>query len=135
MREHFGFGIDAQRVGNAVDVIEVGNHLDRIENVAVIKPVLTEGVDILFADGGRSSGHQIGEFCQGLAARRKLCTDIVALDLFGQLWVTAFPTEILSVSFDSIEAVVGPGDNDGQQLALGARQPGGSVHGGQVQAH
>ena len=44
------------------------------------------------------------------------------LDVFGQLFVSRFLTEILPVRFDSIEAVVGLGDNRGQHLAFGARK-------------
>jgi hypothetical protein len=43
------------------------------------------------------------------------------LDVFGQLCVAAFRTEILPVSFDSIEAVVRPGDDHGQQFTLRPR--------------
>jgi hypothetical protein len=44
------------------------------------------------------------------------------LDVLGQLFVSCFLTEILPVRFDSIEAVVGPGDNRGQHFAFGARK-------------
>ena len=76
----------------------------------------------MLADGVGSSRHEGGEFRQSLAAWRQLCLQIVVFDVFGQLRVAAFHTEILPVSFDSIEAVVGPGNDDGQQLAFGARK-------------
>ena len=44
------------------------------------------------------------------------------LDVFDQLFVPCFLTEILPVSFDSIEAVVGLGDNRGQHFAFGTRK-------------
>jgi hypothetical protein len=44
------------------------------------------------------------------------------LDVLGQLFVSCFLTEILPVRFDSIEAVVGLGDNRGQHFAFGARK-------------
>jgi hypothetical protein len=44
------------------------------------------------------------------------------LDVPSELSVPCFLTEILPVRFDSIEAVVGPGDNRGQHFAFGARK-------------
>jgi hypothetical protein len=44
------------------------------------------------------------------------------LDVLGQLFVPCFLTEILSVRFDSIKAVVGPGHDRGQHFAFGARK-------------
>jgi hypothetical protein len=44
------------------------------------------------------------------------------LDVLSQLFIPCFPTEILPVRFDSIEAVVGPGDNRGQHFAFGTRK-------------
>lgn len=32
---HFGFRIDAQGIGNTVDVVEIGDDLDGVEDVAV----------------------------------------------------------------------------------------------------
>jgi hypothetical protein len=120
---HFGFRVDAQGVGHAVDVIEIGNDLDGVQNVAVAEPVLAEGVDVLPADGRGCSRDEVGEICQGLAARRELGLQIVLPGVFGQFRVTAFSTEILPVSFRSIEAVVGPGNHDGHQFAFSARKP------------
>ncbi len=116
---HFGFGIDAEGVGDAVDVIEIGDDLDGVQEVAVAEAVLAQGIDVLLADGARCSRDEIGESRQGFAAWGESCLKIVVLHMLGQLRIAAFYTEILSVSFDSIETVVGPGDNDGQQFALG----------------
>jgi hypothetical protein len=44
------------------------------------------------------------------------------LDVRGQLFISCFLTEILPVRFDSIETVVGPGDNRGQHFAFSARK-------------
>ena len=32
---HFGFGVNAQGVGDAVDVVEIGDHLDGVEDIAI----------------------------------------------------------------------------------------------------
>jgi len=117
-RAHFGFGVDAEGVGDAIDVIEIGDDFDGVQDVAVAEAVFAKGIDVLLADGVGSARHEVGEFGQGFAAGRQFCMYVVVLDVFGQLGVAAFDTEILSVSLDSIETVVGPGDHDGQQFAL-----------------
>jgi len=132
---HFGFGVDAQGVGHAIDVIEKGDNFDGVQNVAVAEAVFAKSVNVLLANGGGSARDELGEFCQGLAAGRKPGAPIVEFDLFGQPCIAAFRTEILPVSFDSIKAVIGPGDDHGQQFAFGAGKPGRSVHRRQVEGH
>lgn len=134
-RAHFGFGIDAQRVGHAVDVIEIGDHFNGVEDIAVAKAVFPKSINMLLANGSGSARDEFGEFCQGLAAGRKPGAHVIVFGVFGQLCVAGFRTEILPVSFDSIKAIVGPRNHHGQQLAFGAGKPGRSVHGCQVEAH
>src|SRR5438094_5611455 len=104
---HLRFGIDSQSVGDAVDVVEVGDHLDHVEDIAVGEPVPAQGLEVLRADGGRSARHKLGEFRKRLLVRREFGELIFLFTLFGQLSVFRFPTEILSVRLDSIEAMVG----------------------------
>ena len=119
---HLGFGIDSQGVGDAVDIVEVGDHFDRVQDVAVGEPVFAQGLEVLWADGRGSACHQLSELAQRLLARRELGELIIPFDLLGQVGVLRFPTEILSVRLDSIETVVGPGDHRRQHFALGPRQ-------------
>ena len=119
---HLGLGIDSQGVGDAVDIVEVGDHFDRVQDVPVGEPVLAQGLEVLRANGRGSACHQLSEFAQRLLARRELGELIIPFDLLGQAGVLRFPTEILSVRLDSIETVVGPGDYRSQHLALGPRQ-------------
>ena len=44
------------------------------------------------------------------------------LDVLSQFLIPCFPTEILPVRFDSIKAVVGPGDHGSQHFAFGTRK-------------
>lgn len=117
---HLGLGIDPEGVGDAIDVVEIGDHLDRVQDVAVAQPVLAQGVEVLAPDGGGRAGQKLGEFAERLLARRKFRPPVIVLDVFGQLRVGGFRTEILPVGFDSIKAVVGPGDHRAKHLALGA---------------
>ncbi len=117
---HLGLGIDSERVGDATDVVEVGDDLDRVQDVAVGKAVPAEGIEVLRPSGGGGASDQLGELGEGFLARRKLGAAIVVLDVLGQLGVACVVTEILSVRLDSIKAVVGPGDYGGEEFALGA---------------
>ncbi len=118
---HFRLGLDAERVGDAVDVIEIADHFHGVQDVAVVEAVPAQGFDVPATDRGGRAGDQFGEFGQRLFPRREPCAKVVVLDVLGKLGVFAFLTEILSVRFDSIEAVVGPRDHGGQKLAFGAR--------------
>src|SRR5205807_8427811 len=41
---HLRFGIDSQGVGDAVDIVEVGDHFDRVQDIPVGEPVLAQGL-------------------------------------------------------------------------------------------
>jgi hypothetical protein len=119
---HFRFGVNAQGVGNTIDVVEVRNDFDGVQDVAVRESIFAQGFHIPAADRSGRARHQRGELAQRLLAGGKFRPAIVMLDVFGQLFVACFLTEILPVRFDSIEAVVGLGDNRGQHFAFGARK-------------
>lgn len=125
---HLGFGVDAQAVGDAVDVVEIGNHLDRVEDVAVAQPVFAQRIEVLGPDGGRRARQKLREFAERLLAWREPDPPVIVLDVFGPLRVAGFGTEILPVSFDSIKTVVRPGDHRAEHLALRPRQARGAVH-------
>ncbi|HEX5412028.1 MAG TPA: hypothetical protein VFZ27_09210 [Terriglobia bacterium] len=116
----FGFGIDAERVGHTIDVIEIGDDFNSVQDVAVAEAVFAKRVNVPLANGGGSARDKFGESGQGFAAGRKPGVPIVLFNAFGQVCVAAFRTEILSVSFDSIKAVIGCGDDHGQQFAFSA---------------
>ena len=115
---HFGFGIDAEAVGDAVDVIEVGNNLNRVEDIAVAQPVFAKRVEILSPDSGRRARQQLGEFAERFLPRQEFCSVVIVFDMFGQPRVTGFRTEILPVSLDSVKAMIGPGHDSPEHLAL-----------------
>ena len=119
---HFGLGINTQSVSDSIDVIEVGNHLNGVQDVAIRESVFPQSFYIPAADGGRRPRHPHGEPAQRLLPGGKLGQPVIMLDVLGQLLVPCFPTEILPVGFDSIKAVVGPGDHRGQHFAFGTRK-------------
>ena len=132
---HFRLGVNTQSVGDSIDVVEVGNDLDGVQTVAVRESIFPQGFYIPAADGSGGARHPHGEPAQRLLPGGKPGQPVIMLDLLGQLLVPCFPTEILPVRLDSIEAVVGPGDNGGQHFAFGARKARATVHRGEIQMH
>ena len=119
---HFRFGVNAQGVGNSIDVVEVGNDLDGVQDVTVRESTFAQGFNIPAADHIGRTRNPHGELAQRLWAGGESRPAVVMLDVLGQLFVPCFLTEILPVRFDSIEAVVGPRDDRGQHFAFGARK-------------
>ncbi len=119
---HFRLGVNAQRIGNSIDVVEVGNDLDGVQDVAVRESKFAQAFHFLAAHRSGRARHLHGELAQRLLAGGKSRPAVIMLDVLGQLFVSCFLTEILPVRFDSIEAVVGLGDNRGQHFAFGARK-------------
>jgi len=73
------------------------------------------------ADGRGRARHPHGEPAERLFPGGKPRQTVILLDMLRQFLVPCFPTEILPVRFDSIKALVGPGDHRGQQFPFGAR--------------
>ena len=132
---HFGFGVDAEGVGDAIDVIEIGDHFNRVQNVAVGELVFAQGFQVLRANRGGRARNEFGKFAERLLAGRQFRELVVVLDVLGQLGILRFLTEILSVRFDSIETMIGPGNDRGQHLALGPREPRFAAHRRQIKVH
>ncbi len=125
MREsflHFGFRINAQGVRDTIDVIEIGDHLHRVQDVAVRKAVFAQGLDVLRANGRGSARDQFSKLAQRFLAWLEFGKEIVVLDVLSEFFVLCFLTEILPVGFDSIKTMIGPGNHGGQHFTLRARQ-------------
>jgi len=67
---HFGFRIDAQSVGNAVDVIEIGNYFDGVKDIAVGQFKFAQRFKVLWPDGGVRACDEFGKLAQRVLARR-----------------------------------------------------------------
>ena len=118
---HFRLRVNTQGVGDPIDVVEVGNDLHGVQDVAVGESVFPQGFYIRGADGSGRARHLHGEPAQRLLPGGKPGAAVIMLDALGQLFLPCFPTEILPVRFDSIKALVGPGDHRGQHFPFGAR--------------
>jgi len=100
---HFRLRVNSQSVRDSIDVVEVGNDLHGVQDVAVRESVSAQGFHIPAAERGRRSRHLLGEPAQRLLAVGKPGPAVIMLDVFGQLFVPGFLTEILPVRFDSIQ--------------------------------
>ena len=45
-RLHFRFGIDAEGVGDAVDVVEIGDNFNGVQDVAVAQALLPQRIEV-----------------------------------------------------------------------------------------
>ena len=84
---HLGFRIDPESVCQAIDVIEVSDHLDRVQDVAVGQAVLAQRLDVLLAQGRRRARDALREFAQRLLPRGEPGASVIVLDVFGKLGV------------------------------------------------
>lgn len=120
---HLGLEVDAQGIGNPVDVVEVAAHLDGGVDLFVGGAGGAKGVDVFLGAGRRGRGDLgavVEEWCElrvdlveggtGILVEQTLAP--VVGPVLGDLG-----TEILFVGLGSIEAVVQPRDPDGDQLA------------------
>jgi hypothetical protein len=132
-RLHFRFRVNAQRIRHAINVIEIGNHLHCVENVAVIQFVFSQRFDVLPSHGGGRARYEFGKLTKCLLAWGKFGANVIVLYVLLKFGVLCFLTEILPVRFRSIETLVGPGHDRGKHLPFASRQAGRLVHGGQIQ--
>lgn len=79
--------------------------------------------------------HRDGIIKQRPRARIQIGLTIVRLDVLDQLVVASDLTEILSVRLDSVKTVIRLRDDDGDHLALRARQAGWTEHQRHIKLH
>ena len=58
---HPRFGIDSQSIGDAVDVVEVADHLRRHRDLFVVDPGVAQSIQVSRRHGGRFERQQDGE--------------------------------------------------------------------------
>ena len=105
---HFGLRVNAQCVGDAVNVIEIGNYFDGVKDIAVSEVMFAQCREVLRPQGGGGAREEFGKFAQRALTRRKLGATVVVFHVLGMFSVFCLVTEILPVRFDSIETVIGP---------------------------
>jgi hypothetical protein len=99
--------LDAEPVGDAVDVVEVRHHLVRVDDVALGQPSREQRLDVLPRHARRAQGEHDGVAVQRAQSRRE-GLDVVGDDRLQELGAAGLPTQRLAVVDLSIEAVVDP---------------------------
>lgn len=64
-----GLRFNMQRIGNAVDVVEIGDHLGGVMNGAIGKTVVTQFIEISGGHSGGGGGHFDGIGAEGAIRR------------------------------------------------------------------
>ena len=114
----FGLGTDPDALGDAVDVVEVRDHLDRIVDGGVVPAVPAQLVGVGGSDAGRRAGELDRIVAQSADRGGEIGQAVVVRRLVGERLVCALCTEVVCVRADSVVAVVLARDDDGEQLTL-----------------
>lgn len=107
------FGLDAERVCNPVDIVEVGNHLHRIMDGAVIKPGRTQRIQVCrqhFARGVRELGRKLAQCavyeCQGCSAPVSSHSVYVSIGLCCDCNFSDLSPEVVGMPLRSVVALI-----------------------------
>jgi len=130
----FRFELDADSIGDPVDVVEKGDYLDRIVDARVAPALASKVVGVSRRDRSRLVRELHGEVAQGMDPRLEIRLPVVVRGMRGKLVWGALGTEVVGMRLDSVVAVVRPGDDDGEELAVGAGQLAGAEHDLSVEA-
>ncbi len=136
------FGFDAERFGDARDVVEVGDDLSGIVQDAVVEPVCAQRVQIGRLHSALMVCQFSGEFAQGVIGRGEGGRTPVAHEgvhegvgrVGRRIGMTDLDTEIVCVSLRSVVAAEFGGDHCGQHFALHATERRFTVHDDGVEA-
>lgn len=128
MRRHVLFQVHAERVRDAIDVIEISDDMDEDEQVLIREPLRAQSLEVLATCPVRVTRQPLCELHKRAATWAELGFGWVLLYLPSQLGIPTLLTEILPVSFGSVVASVRPGDHGRHHLALASRQARWPVH-------
>ena len=103
-----GLVVDPDRVRDAVDVVEVADHLDRIVDRGVVPPMGPERVRVLEPDRGRDRRQLDGVITERTNARLEIRLPIVVGRMLRQLVICALCTEVVCMRKRSVVALVDP---------------------------
>ena len=115
-----GLVFDADGLGDPVDVVEVGDDLDRIVDRGVAPPLAAQARDVRLTDGRGPVRQEHGEVAERANPRLELRLPVVVGGVLRQLVCCALGTEVVGVRANSVMAVVRARNDDGEELSLGA---------------
>lgn len=113
---HIHFWIDSQTIGNAIDVVEVADHLSCHGDLRVVKAELPEILQILrvHLPGPERQLHR--EVTKSPVSLAQFCRAIVKDQLLRKLRIPGLQTEVACVRESSVIAVIDVADDGGQHL-------------------
>src|SRR6185312_6703587 len=114
--------VDAHHIRDPVDVVEVGDHLERIVDRRVAPALRAHGIDVCAHDLRRLERHLDGEVAQAAHARLEVRLPVVVSGVLRQLVGCARGTEVVCVRANSVVAIVRARNDDRKQLALCPRE-------------
>lgn len=121
-RWHVGFEVDAKPVGDAVDVIEVGDHLCGIMDGTIVEALIAERLHVGFGAVGGRAGQFVGVVAQGAVGIRQVGGLVILANCVGEFVIIGLRPEVFRVGDRSVMAVVGAGDDGGEHFALSTRK-------------
>ncbi len=131
----FGLGADSDALGDAVDVVEVGDHLDRVVDGGVIPAVRAQLVRVRRRDRRRLAGELDRVVAESANRAGQVGLPVVVRRVRRELLICALSTEVVCMRAYSVVAVVLARDDDREQLALLPREPGRPEHDRLVELH
>jgi hypothetical protein len=130
-----GLGLDADGIGNPVDVVEVRDHLNGVVDRRVGPSSAAERFDLRLVQGGRLVRQRDREVTESANARLEFRLPVVVRRMLGELVVCALGTEVVGMRTNSVVAVVRARDDNGEELPLRAGELGRAEHDRFVEAH
>jgi hypothetical protein len=101
-----GLVLDADRIGNTVDVVEVGDHLDCVVDRGVAQALGAQPLDVGGTDRGRPKRELDGEVAKGALLRTEIGLAVVVSRVLCELFRGALGTEVVAMRANSVVAVV-----------------------------
>ena len=135
VRLHPWFGIDAQGVGDAIDVVEVADDLHGDGDGIIGEAVGSEDVEVSGCHLRGSECELDGEVAQGAVFIIEARCAVVKDELVGDIGFAGLPPEVLCVGECSVVAAVDGADDGGEHLALTWRKGVVRFHECRVEAH
>ena len=120
--EPLGLVLDPDAVRDPVDVVEVRDDLDRVRDRHVVVARVAEGLHVVLGDRRGREGELDREVAERPAGRVEPRSPVIVRRVLHQLVRCALGTEVVRMRTDSVVALVGAGDHDGQKLPVGARE-------------
>ena len=131
----FRFGIDAQSIGEAIDVIEKACDVDDLEKCHVRESLPLQPLQVRSLHSRRVESQLDREIQNHGVLCGESGLPVISFDLLDLSQIHTCVMEILPMSFNSVEAVIRPGNHDCDHLALSPAEFSAFMHQRPVESH